>query len=73
MNSPYELILIRVERKVRIPPIARVAVKQLKRKAQIDHLLATREADTENFCSYVTTKKAQRDLGAYLESMKKKK
>jgi 3,2-trans-enoyl-CoA isomerase len=57
----------------RIPPPARVAVKQLTRKAQIDNLLATREADTEHFCSFVTNDKAQRNLGAYLESMKKKK
>jgi 3,2-trans-enoyl-CoA isomerase len=58
---------------VRIPPPARVAVKQLTRKAQIDHLLATREADNEHFCSFVTNEMAQRNLGAYLGSLKKKK
>jgi hypothetical protein len=56
-----------------IPAPARVAVKQLMRQAQIDHLLATREADTEHYCSFFTSEKAQRNLGAYLESMKKKK
>jgi 3,2-trans-enoyl-CoA isomerase len=58
---------------IRIPPPARIAVRKLTRQAQIDHLLATREADTEHFCSFVTNEKTQRNLGAYLESMKKKK
>jgi hypothetical protein len=64
----------RNKRQNRISPPARMTVNQLTRKAQIDHLLATREADTEHVCSFITNEKAQRNIGAYyLESMKKKK
>jgi 3,2-trans-enoyl-CoA isomerase len=56
----------------KIPPQARVATKQLTRKKQLDHLLATRQDDIDHFCGFVNDKTVQRNIAMYLESLKKK-
>lgn len=56
----------------KIPPQARVATKQLTRKTQLDHLLATRQDDIDHFCGFVNDKMVQRNIAMYLESLKKK-
>ena len=58
---------------IRIPSQARVATKQLTRQRQMDHLMATRDADTEHFCTFVTQDKVKKTLGIYLERLAKKK
>jgi 3,2-trans-enoyl-CoA isomerase len=56
----------------KIPPQARVASKQLSRKKQLDHLLATRQADIDHFCGFVNNDMVQSNIAMYLESLKKK-
>lgn len=57
----------------RIPPSGRVGSKMLFRKPRIDHLLATREEDTNHFVSFVTNEKVQQSLSAYLQMLASKK
>jgi 3,2-trans-enoyl-CoA isomerase len=56
----------------KIPPQARVASKMLTRKKQLDHLIATRQADVDNFVGFATQDIVQKNLSLYLESLKKK-
>lgn len=55
-----------------ISPQARVVSKLLTRKKHLDHLLETRQQDSDNFCSFVMKDTTQRNLGMYLDSLKKK-
>jgi len=55
-----------------IPPHARLASKMLARKKYLNELTATRKDDVENFKSFVLNDQVQLNLGAYLESLKKK-
>jgi Delta3-Delta2-enoyl-CoA isomerase len=57
----------------RIPPQARVASKMLMRQEAIDHLIKTRQADTDHFVGFVTHPKVQQNLTAYLEMLAAKK
>ena len=56
-----------------IPPKARFASKMLTRKSKLDNLVATRDKDTDFFCSFVLDDKVQKTLDAYLKSLAKKK
>jgi 3,2-trans-enoyl-CoA isomerase len=56
----------------RIPPPARLASKMLARKKYLDELSATRKDDVAHFKSFVLNDKVQVNLGAYLESLKKR-
>lgn len=56
-----------------VPPHARVASKMLARKKYLEELVDTRNEDVEHFRRFVLNDKVQSNLGAYLESLKKKK
>jgi enoyl-CoA hydratase/carnithine racemase len=58
---------------VAIPAQARVASKQLTRGRQLNELRDNRQQDVEHFCSFVTHKVVQRNLGAYLQQLAKRK
>jgi len=74
---PKDQVLIRSQEEAakwaKIPPKARYASKMLARKARLDNLVATREADTDFFCSFVLNETVQKTLDAYLQSLAKKK
>ena len=55
-----------------IPPHARVASKMLARKEFLDNLVNGRDQDVEQFSRFVLNDKVQTNLGAYLESLKRK-
>ena len=57
----------------KIPAQARVASKLLTRQEYIDRLEATRDKDNDDFCDFIRNDKVQKDLGQYLESLKKRK
>ena len=56
----------------RIPPHSRVASKLLLRKPQLDLLAATRQDDLDLFVKICLSGAVQKNLGLYLESLKKK-
>lgn len=56
-----------------VPSHARVASKMLVRKRYLDELIATRQYDVEHFRNFVLDDKVQSNLGAYLDSLKKRK
>jgi len=56
-----------------IPPKARFASKMLGRKPRLEHLDATRQADNDFFCEFVTDDTVQNTLDAYLQSLANKK
>lgn len=56
----------------KIPPHARLASKMLARKKYLIELTAKRKEDVEDFKSFVLDDQVQSNLGAYLESLKKK-
>ncbi len=56
-----------------IPSHARESCKLLARKEFIDDLIQNRDKDLAYFCNFITNEKVQMGLGAYLESLKKKK
>lgn len=56
-----------------VPPHARVASKMLARQKYVEELVDTRNEDIEHFRRFVLNDKVQSNLGAYLESLKKKK
>lgn len=56
----------------KIPAQARVASKMLARKEYIEDLIAKREQDTENFCTFIQNDVVQAGLGAYLNSLRHK-
>ncbi|KAM5227338.1 enoyl-CoA delta isomerase 1, mitochondrial [Ctenodactylus gundi] len=56
-----------------IPEHARQLTKTLMRKATADNLVRQREADIQNFVSFVSRDSIQRSLQAYLEGLRKKK
>jgi Delta3-Delta2-enoyl-CoA isomerase len=55
-----------------IPPHARVESKMLIREPQIEKLSATVEKDLDHFVRFVTNKKVQKDISAYLQLLGKK-
>ena len=75
--SPNDLVVAAAKQQVmkwiRIPHHARVASKQFTRSKQIQHLLSTRQEDIDHFCNFVTNERVQKSLGAYLQSLQKKK
>lgn len=56
----------------KIPPHSRVASKMLLRKEQLDKVEATRSDDLDLFVGICSSEKVQKNLGLYLESLKKK-
>ena len=73
--SEEEVMAQSVKRAVqwgKIPAHARVASKMLARKEFLDDLEANRDEDVEHFMNFVLNEKVQANLGAYLESLKKK-
>ena len=58
---------------VAIPAQARISSKQLTRGSQLQTLLANRQQDIDHFCSFVTQDEVQRNLGAYLKHLAKRK
>lgn len=56
----------------KIPPHARVASKMLARKEYLDDLIVKRDEDVEHFSRFILNEKVQVNLGAYLESLKRK-
>ncbi|XP_062035724.1 enoyl-CoA delta isomerase 1, mitochondrial [Lepus europaeus] len=56
-----------------IPEHARQLTKSLMRKATADHLLRQRDADVQNFVSFVSRDSIQKSLHAYLKRLRQKK
>lgn len=56
-----------------IPEHARQITKSMMRKPTIDKLKASREADIQNFVSFITKDSIQKSLRMYLEMLKKRK
>mmetsp|Transcript_20795 Transcript_20795/g.35708 ORF Transcript_20795/g.35708 Transcript_20795/m.35708 type:complete len:336 (-) Transcript_20795:1334-2341(-) len=56
----------------KIPPQARVASKLVTREEPIRDMIASREADTNHFCGFMTHEAVQYPLKAYVEALKKK-
>lgn len=56
-----------------IPEHARQLTKNMMRKATADNLLKHREADIQNFVSFVSRDSIQKSLHMYLEKLKQKK
>lgn len=57
----------------KIPPHARYASKMLARKQYLQELHDTRDEDVEAFKGFVMNEQVQKNLGAYLQSLKVKK
>ena len=58
---------------VRIPMEARKGAKDLTRGRQLNNLKENRQADTDQFCSFVTQESVQKSLGRYIEQLSKNK
>lgn len=56
-----------------IPDHARQITKSMMRKPTIDKLTSNREADIQNFVSFITKDSIQKSLRMYLEMLKKRK
>ena len=56
----------------KIPPNSRVATKQLLRKPLLDKLISRREQDLDLFREVCLSDKVQKNLGLYIDSLKKK-
>lgn len=56
-----------------IPDHARQISKSLMRKPTIDKLKSNRDADIQNFVTFITKDSIQKSLGMYLEMLKKRK
>lgn len=56
-----------------IPDHARQLTKSMMRKATADNLIKQREADIQNFVSFVSRDSIQKSLQVYLEKLKQKK
>jgi len=56
-----------------IPDHARQITKSMMRKPTIDKLISNREADIQNFVSFITKDSIQKSLQMYLEMLKKRK
>ncbi|XP_029015300.1 enoyl-CoA delta isomerase 1, mitochondrial [Betta splendens] len=56
-----------------IPDHARQITKSTMRKPTIDKLMSSREADVQNFVSFITRDSIQKSLRMYLEMLKKRK
>ncbi|XP_023944861.2 enoyl-CoA delta isomerase 1, mitochondrial [Bicyclus anynana] len=56
----------------RIPPLARAITKQKIRDAPIKSLQTTRQADTQEFLTYLKNPKVQQSLEMYIQALKQK-
>ncbi|XP_059204551.1 enoyl-CoA delta isomerase 1, mitochondrial [Centropristis striata] len=56
-----------------IPDHARQITKSMMRKTFIDKLVSKREADIQNFVSFITKDSIQKSLGMYMEMLKKRR
>nr|XP_020468897.1 enoyl-CoA delta isomerase 1, mitochondrial isoform X2 [Monopterus albus] len=56
-----------------VPDHARQITKSLMRKPTLDKLTSSREADIQNFVSFITKDSIQKSLRVYLEMLKKRK
>ncbi|XP_029364663.1 enoyl-CoA delta isomerase 1, mitochondrial [Echeneis naucrates] len=56
-----------------VPDHARQITKSMMRKPAINKLRSNREADIQNFVSFITKDSIQKSLGMYLEMLKKRK
>jgi len=56
----------------KISPHARVASKLVTRSESLKEMLASREADTKHFCSFICQDTVQKNLKRYVEALKKK-
>ena len=52
---------------------ARQVTKAMMRKPTVDKLLSDREADVQNFVSFITKDSVQKSLGMYLKMLKNRK
>lgn len=52
---------------------ARQLTKSMMRKAVLDHMLAHREEDIQNFVNFISKDSIQKSLSMYMEMLKKKK
>lgn len=58
---------------VAIEPESRAASKMLQRRDALERLRSQKAEDIDRFVAFAMTDKVQSTLGAYLESLKKKK
>ncbi|XP_008580056.1 PREDICTED: enoyl-CoA delta isomerase 1, mitochondrial [Galeopterus variegatus] len=56
-----------------IPDHARQLTKTMMRKATVDHLIKQRDADIQNFVSFISRDSIQKSLQMYLKNLKQKK
>ncbi|KAM3863928.1 enoyl-CoA delta isomerase 1, mitochondrial [Diretmus argenteus] len=56
-----------------IPDHARQITKSMMRRPTIDKLMSNREADIQNFVSFITKDSIQKSIGMYLEMLKRRK
>ncbi|KAF7220583.1 enoyl-CoA delta isomerase 1, mitochondrial [Nothobranchius furzeri] len=56
-----------------VPEHARQITKSMMRKSTIDRLTSNREADIQNFVSFITRESIQKSLRGYMELLKQKK
>ncbi|KAF7471227.1 enoyl-CoA delta isomerase 1, mitochondrial [Marmota monax] len=56
-----------------IPDYARQLTKIMMRKATVDHMIKQREADLQNFISFISRDSIQKSLQVYLEKLKQKR
>ncbi|XP_015732920.1 enoyl-CoA delta isomerase 1, mitochondrial [Coturnix japonica] len=56
-----------------LPDHARQLTKSMMRKAVLDHMLAHREEDIQNFVKFISKDSIQKSLSMYMEMLKKKK
>jgi len=56
----------------KIPPQARWASKQITRSQFLMDMEAKRDVDREHFCGFITLDAVQKNLGAYVEALKKR-
>ncbi|POI29411.1 hypothetical protein CIB84_006840 [Bambusicola thoracicus] len=56
-----------------LPDHSRQLTKTMMRKAVLDHMLAHREEDIQNFVKFISKDSIQKSLSVYMEMLKKKK
>ena len=68
-----DLAMKEAKKWAKIPPSGRLASKMLVRKPRLDHLVETRQHDTDHFVNFVTDGRVQKSISAYLELLASKK
>lgn len=68
-----EIALKKASEFAKIPSAARTASKMLMRQSTVDRLRSNQDQDTDRFVGFCMQESVQRDLGAYMDSLKARK